>query len=281
MATGELVAGSDGELVIKVGSWAKEKLFYIERYCHIFNTAMKGKWAIRTYIDLFAGPGVCLVQASKKEIKGSPLLALSCEVPFTHYFFNDADRDVIAALKARSAAYSAATIEYSTKDCNAVVDDLLSRLPSGSLDFCFIDPFNWEINFSSILKLTEKRRMDLAITFHIGSIKRVADRPPKELIDFFPDASWQEEYRKAGKQGKLSGHILLDAYERGLSNIGYKEVKDYILMVNKTNVPLYYLIFASKHKRGAEFWDKIAGRSSSGQLRMPMVREKGNRREGV
>ena len=66
----------------------------------------------------------------------------------------------------------------------------------------------------------------------------------------------------------MSGRVLLDAYERGLSNLGYKEIKDYVLMANKTNVPLYNLIFASKHKRGAEFWDKIADRSEAGQLRM-------------
>lgn len=270
MPTGDLVVGSDGELTLTVGRWAKGKLFYIRRYCDVFNTGMKGKWVVRTYIDLFAGPGKCLIETTREEIDGSPLLALNCRVPFTHYFFNDADPNVIKALKARSVSYSTVIMEYSSKDCNLVVDDLLKRLPSNSLDFCFIDPFNWEISFSSIRRLTEKRRMDLAITFHIGNIKRVADKPPKELIDFFPDASWQEEYRKAGKQGKLSGRVFLDAYERGLSNIGYKEIKDYILMVNKTKVPLYYLIFASKHKRGAEFWDKIAGRSEVGQFRMPV-----------
>ncbi len=66
----------------------------------------------------------------------------------------------------------------------------------------------------------------------------------------------------------MSGRVLLDAYERGLRNLGYQEIKDYVLMANKTNVPLYYLIFASKHRRGAEFWDKITKRSEAGQLRM-------------
>jgi len=268
MATGELVVGSDGELVIKVGRWAKEKLHYIRRYCHIFNMGMRGQWAIRAYIDLFAGPGMCLIQSTKQEINGSPLIALSCEVPFTHYFFNDVDRDTIKALRARAASCTSANVAYFNKDCNSVVEDLLNKLPSNSLDFCFVDPFKWEINFNSIRKLTEKRRMDIAITFHIGSIKRVADNPTKELMDFFPDPTWQQEYEKAGAEGKLTGRVLLNSYECGLSELGYIEIKDYVLMANRTNVPLYYLIFASKHKRGAEFWDKIAGRSESGQLRM-------------
>ena len=57
MATGDLIAGSDAKLVLKVGPWAKRKLHYINRYCEIFNAGMKNKWSIRTYIDLFAGPG--------------------------------------------------------------------------------------------------------------------------------------------------------------------------------------------------------------------------------
>ncbi|MDH5695254.1 MAG: three-Cys-motif partner protein TcmP [Dehalococcoidia bacterium] len=275
MATGDLVVASDGKLAIEVGPWAKDKLHYISRYCYIFNMGMKDKWSIRTYIDLFAGPGMCLVQTTKREINGSPLLALSCKVPFTHYFFNDIDPDVIKSLKVRTAAYSSVIIDYFNKDCNVVVDELLRKLPLGSLDFCFIDPFNWEINFDSIRKLTENRRMDLALTFHIGNIKRVADNPPRELISFFPDANWQQEYAKAEEDGRLTGRVLLDAYERGLRSLRYKEIKDYVLAVNTKNVPLYYLVFASKHRRGADFWDKIAGRSAAGQLRMPIVIEEG------
>jgi len=268
MATGDLAVGSDGELVLKVGPWAKDKLFYISRYCYIFNEAMKDKWAIRTYIDLFAGPGICVVEKTKEEISGSPLIALSCKVPFTHYFFNDVQPSVIKSLKTRTAFLGSATVNYFSRDCNEIVDELVQKLPSSSLDFCFIDPTNWQINFNSIRKLAEKRRMDLALTFHVGNMKRVANDPPQELLDFFPDPSWQQEYEKAGKTGRLKGRVLLDAYERGLRNLGYIGIKDYVLELNKNNVPLYYLIFASKHPRGSDFWDKIAGRSEVGQFRM-------------
>jgi len=48
------------------------------------------------------------------------------------------------------------------------------------------------------------------------------------------------------------------------------DMKDYVLETNSNHVPLYHLIFASKNPKGAEFWDKIAGRSETGQMRMPM-----------
>lgn len=229
---------------------------------------MKDQWAIRTYIDLFAGPGACVVEKTGEEILGSPLIALSCKIPFTHYFFNDIKPELIKSLESRTASRGFANVEYFSKDCNSVVDDLLEKLPANSLNFCFIDPLNWEINFNSIRKLTEKRRMDLAITFHIGNIKRVAHKPPQELNDFFPDLNWQQEYRSAKSKGGKVGHAILKAYENGLRDLGYKEIKDYVLETNKRNVPLYHLIFASKHPRGADFWDKIADRSEAGQIRM-------------
>ena len=270
MATGDLIVGSDGEVVLKAGTWAKDKLFYIRRYCYIFNEAMKDKWAVRTYIDLFAGPGRCFVETTKEEIDGSPLLALSCKVPFTHYFFNDIEPDAIRSLQARAKAFDYATVDYFSSDCNEIIDDLRKKLPSGSLDFCFIDPTNWQIKFDSIRRLTNKRRIDLALTFHVGNIKRVAEDPTQELLDFFPDPSWQQEYRDARKAHRSAERVLLDAYERGLTNLGYSDIRDYVLERNKKNVPLYHLIFASKHPRGADFWDKIAGRSEAGQLRMAM-----------
>jgi len=268
MATGDLVLGSDGELAIEVGPWAKDKLHYIGAYCDIFNMAMKGQWSVRTYMDLFAGPGICVVEGTEEEVLGSPLVALKCKIPFTNYFFNDVKPELIRSLRVHTAPCDFAKVEYFCKNCNAVVNDLLQKLPSGSLDFCFIDPLNWEIKFDSIRKLTEKRRMDLAITFHIGNIRRVADKPPKELIDFFPDPSWQMEYKKAREMRKSAWRALLDAYENGLRNIGYQGIKDYVLEKNRNNVPLYHLIFASKHPRGSDFWDKIATRSGIGQIRM-------------
>jgi three-Cys-motif partner protein len=281
MPTGESRGSSDGQLAIRVHPWAKDKLFYIKNICDIFNMGMKNIWPIRTYIDLFAGPGICIVEETGEEIPGSPLIALRCKPPFTHYFFNDLNPAFTKSLQLRAASCGFTNVNFFSKDCNSVIADLLQKLPADSLDLCFIDPLNWEIDFNSIRNLTKNRRMDLAITFHVGSIKRVAHNPPQELIDFFPDRSWQQEYEKAAATGKLRGNILLEAYKRGLANLEYKYIRDHVLERNNRNVPLYHLIYASKHPRGTDFWDKITMRSSSGQLRMPMVREKGNRREGV
>jgi three-Cys-motif partner protein len=213
MATGNYIHSNDGEIAIEVGPWAKDKLHYVKGFCEIFNLGMKRNWKNRAYIDIFSGPGRCIIDNPKEEIPGSPLLALNCNVPFTHYYFNDDDSDLINALKNRTKQHNTFNINYYHTDCNLVIDMLLKDLPSYSLDFCFIDPLNWEISFDSIRKLTSGRKMDLAITFHIGMMKRTADKPNEKLKSFFPDNKWQEKYLNASNSKK--GHILLESYEKG------------------------------------------------------------------
>lgn len=269
MPTGDLVMGSDGHLALVIGPWAKEKLFYVQRYCEIFNAGMKEKWPIRTFVDVFAGCGKCKIEETSEEVDGSSLVALRCKVPFTHYFFNDSNPKAIDSLKNRASRFTSRNIRVFNKDCNEVIEDLRSELPSSSLDFCFIDPLSWEISFDSIRALTEDRRMDLAVTFHTGNMKRVMHDPPAELDDFFGDRQWRQEYRSGLATGEgTPGRILLDAYEKRLRSLGYVDLQDYLPVRNTRSVVMYHLVFASKHSRGREFWDKISQKSSTGQLRM-------------
>lgn len=270
MPTGDLINSSDGQLAIKVGPWAKDKLHYISQYCHIFNVGMRKRWSNRIYIDLFAGPGICVVEQTNEEIPGSPLVALSCDTEFTKCFFNDLRPELIGALQYRVKNRGFNNAEFFSGDCNSVVNEILDKLPDNSLDFCFIDPLKWEMKFKSIQKLTKDRRMDLAITFHVGSIKRSIDNPPKELKEFFSNSGWKQISDNLEGNRRLTARMLLDAYIDGLTEIGYSSISDYVLEKNSRNVPLYHLIFASKHERGTDFWNKIAVRSMAGQLRMPI-----------
>ncbi|GAI47236.1 unnamed protein product, partial [marine sediment metagenome] len=95
----------------------------------------------------------------------------------------------------------------------------------------------------------------------------------EELDDFFGDFAWREEYRNMIRSGRREGsRVLLDAYEQRIRGLGYKkkDIQDRVLVRGPRNIPLYYLIFASKHSRGKDFWDKISLKSPSGQIRMPL-----------
>lgn len=261
--------GSDSHLVRRVGPWAEEKLSYVARYIDIFNSGMKRKWARRVYIDLFAGPGRVLIDG-KQEADGSPVLALNAEVPFTDVFLNDVEPLAIEAVKARfPASLPSSRIDCLALDCNEAAIKIRSRLPSSSLDLAFIDPTNWQITFDTVARLTEGRRMDLIITFHVGGMKRAAEYAPASLDAFFGTQGWRDAYDQSLRMGKRKGsRILLDCYQDQLRKIGYQWTVDNVRITNRRHTGLYHLVFASKNPRGEDFWQKIIDKSAGGQLRL-------------
>ncbi|MFC1593258.1 three-Cys-motif partner protein TcmP [Candidatus Omnitrophota bacterium] len=256
---------SDGYIAIEFGPWAEDKLSHLEKYCAIFNTATHKQWKNRVYIDLFSGPGKCVRKGTKKEFNGSPLLALNCAIPFTHYYFNDIRSDYIEALKKRTCSYGY-DINYINQDCNIAVDEILHKVPKYSICFAYIDPYYLEIKFDTIRKLTITRAVDLLITFQIGMARRNFFQPNFEMKQFSPpNVDWKEFPRDVIKGGRISTRPVLDAYEGGLIELGYPKSNmiDDVLERNARNAPLYYLIFASKHKLGAQLYSGVISRKDS------------------
>jgi len=67
--------GNDGLPVMCVCNWAKSKHYYIENYLDLFVRAISRKWGGNiNYLDLFCGPGKCLLRKTGEEVDGSPLI---------------------------------------------------------------------------------------------------------------------------------------------------------------------------------------------------------------
>ena len=49
---------------------------------------------------------------------------------------------------------------------------------------------------------------------------------------------------------------MLEIYKKQLDQLGFSFVGREVLIKSDTNTPLYLLLYASKHPRGKEFWDK-------------------------
>jgi three-Cys-motif partner protein len=177
---------------------------------------------------------------------------------------------VIRALQARAQSKSPITkAEYMALDCNEAATQIRQRLPANSLDLAFIDPTNWQLEFETIRRLTEGRRMDLIITFQVGGMKRAAEYAPAKLDLFFGGADWRAAYEASPKEGHREGsRTLLNCYEAQLHGIGYEWVVDDVRITNTKHIGLYHLVFASKNPRGEDFWQKITDRSAGGQLRL-------------
>jgi len=68
---------------------------------------------------------------------------------------------------------------------------------------------------------------------------------------------------------------LMDHYKGKLSALGYVEVTwpekqsyEPLMRTATTQSPLYRLLFASKHRLGAKFWDEVTRRDLHGQRRL-------------
>ena len=267
-----LVEASDGLPAREVHQWSDEKLFYLERYMDIFTTGMKNqKWSL-VYADFFAGPGVCVDEETRVESLGSPMRALG--FGFSRIFLNDADPLAVDALRERTDGDERVLITQ--LDCNDAVRPALDFLvPMGeerrTLGFAFIDPAAHQMSFESLRALTERARLDLLITFMTNFPRRFITRP-----GFGPDSDFAkfigpDAYRRE-VQGRstIQTHDLLRIYRQQLNGIGYEYVDDVTRIVNTRGSTIYHSVFASRHARGKDFFEKISQRTYTGQARMQM-----------
>ena len=114
------------------------------------------------------------------------------DAPFTNFFFVDIDPKAVAALRERAesklAATTATDVSLWTKhmDCNDAVDDIVPRIPRGSINLVFVDPTAAQVRFSTIEKLAAVPHTDLLFTFHVSAFRRAWRSRAREIDAFFP-----------------------------------------------------------------------------------------------
>lgn len=265
--------GDDGLPVQCVGPWTADKHDILRRYIDA-TRATRAKYLPpnpggAAFVDLFAGPGRARIRGTRTIIEGSPLIALGQgESPFSQLVLCDSDLENVATLRQRAAAVgSRAFVEHG--DANATIDKLVERIPEFGLNLALIDPFRLDaLRFATIAKLASFKRMDLIVFFPVWEIRRFGDvyraRYGPLLTQALGTDEWQRILRRPGDVPRL-----IPLFHRQLeSRFGYTPKNTYsapILGVNR--VPLYHLVFASKHSRGDSIWESVT-RRSSGQGRL-------------
>lgn len=274
------------------GKWTKQKLHYLERYIFMFETSMRQKkWCARCYIDLFAGKGKYQIENQKGVLIGSPLIALTTKHPFTHYFFADSVQENVDVLKERCSVLQSIHKRFYVKDANEIVNEIVAEIKaiernrpegtwSSSLNLAFLDPDGLELEWRTIATLAKVRKMDLIIHYSQSGLTRnfenYVNADGETIIDrFFGDFEWRKIYEKHKLSDPIKTHRrLIDYYMSKLANLGYVDLKDVEdhegsepLMRNTRQAPLYRLLFASKHKKGHDFWKEVIKRDVAGQTR--------------
>ena len=251
-----------------IGHWGLKKYELFGRYCDIFTSGMKGKWDNLVYIDLFACAGVAKIKDEEKRIKTSSLIAASIPNKFTNYIVCELSKEYIGALKNRIGLYhkeEEAKFQFINGDCNENIDIIINHIPKGykTLNFCFVDPFNFDIEFETIKKIASNRQIDFLILFatHMAGNRNYHNyiKPGNNTIEkFINNKNWRTKFLSGEKTQKDFINFLAESYDANMKSIGY--ITDPKLKCQiKTNDghTLYYLAFYSKHPVGNSFYKKI------------------------
>jgi three-Cys-motif partner protein len=248
----------DGLPIRDSGPWIETKLRLLAYYAQMFATGMKFKWKSRVYLELFSGPGKCVIRNTGKEESGSPLKVISHE--FTKFIFTEMNVSGADALAKRLEPFKNASLaEIWCGDCAEAIHKI--QIPAGSLTFAFIDPTGiGHAPFSMIETLHQKTRCDLLINIQHGmgikmNIHQYTPDADEQsaLTKFLGNDSWKRLPRHNARDFFRG---VLDLYKQQLDVLGFKSGGREVLISNDHNTPLYLLLFASKHPKGNEFWNK-------------------------
>lgn len=272
------VEQDDGLPTRPVGRWTEEKLFFWNRYIDITTTAMIGKpeWgAGLVYVDLFAGPGICTLRGSGRRIPGSPLIAAYAPKPFGTLLLCEKDPALANACTTRLARTPAKdSFRMFEGDCNARVAEVAAAIPERALTLVFVDPQGLDAEFSTIQMLAARGQVDLLLLFAdaydvVRNVELYA-RQARSKLDLVlgPDSNWRSRRQQLDNWNrdnvrKLFSEIYKDQLKR---HLGYQAFGEKTIRSGKA--PLYRLIYASKHPRGLEFWEKVTKKDVSGQGRL-------------
>jgi three-Cys-motif partner protein len=124
--------------------------------------------------------------------------------------------------------------------------------------------------------------VDLIYLFPEGmSVKRNMDKflaqSHSPLDEALGTDTWRERvriHRGLDRLGRWEavGRPIVEALQEQLRSLGYVDVGNLgseVEIRNTKKVPLYYLVFASKHATGHEFWRKAIAIHPDGQRHLP------------
>ena len=267
----------DGLYLPQIKRHSLEKITLHNRYAAIFSKAMAKQWKQRAYIGLFAGAGAAELVETGDTVETSALAVQQQPVPFTHCVYVDCNPLCIAALRARVGRSQSSTISsFIEADVNACAPEVLRALPpygpdAGLLSFCFVDPFDLQLQFSTIRALS-RLKIDFLVLLMVGTDGRrnfhnyLRDPSSSRIETLLDSPDWRREYQQLpGKKNAL--RFLLDRFDQKMISLGYLSAREDVhpVCAAGTKVLLYMMAFYSKSELGRRFW-RESRRTVSAQL---------------
>lgn len=271
-----------------VGSWSRDKIYYLLQYFSIFSTAMHRKWEGNiNYVEICCGPGRCIARDKKVEFDGTSLAVMK-KTEFKYLsngIFIDFDNEVLEILDRRlseSDATNYSIVKGDYTKSKELVESLLSLIDIKSgLTLFFIDPTDCSVPFSLIQRIKENfKNSDFIINIAIGtdftrnvvgsirepdSYLRVRNKYSRFLgtADFFHDKESLELALRNSTDNlrtKFREYYVRSLNKIGLEYTDFKRIGHY-----------YDLVFASQNGKGIEFWHKATKHEPDGQKKFDFI----------
>ena len=140
----------------------------------------------------------------------------------------------------------------------------------------FVDPEGLHVHFETLRLLTDGRRVDLLVLFAdrmdiLRNVDTTYVEDEDSKLDLFlgPDSEWRTAWNNLPNQSPQNAcDLFADIYKDQLKRyLGYRVFSHRIMKSSRS--PLYRIIYACKHDRGEEFWNKISKIDRSGQQDLP------------
>ncbi len=273
-----------------VGPWAKQKLDALEHYLAAYHNVMKNQRFKLIYIDAFAGTGRSRLRVPEQDetnlglfldseqeefIEGSPLRALRTGRGFDQYYFFDADERRATLLHDLKDEYPDKDVHVAVVDANRGVQKLARRfrVSPNARGVAFLDPYGPHLEWNTVEALAKTHKVDVIINFPLAmAINRLVTRNaeiPQNWMDLldkcFGTREWHDmAYKRENgwfgndlpKKSNKAAERLLGLYHRRLKE-AFGHTVNPSLLRNTQGAPLYYLMWASSHPRGAAIADHI------------------------
>jgi three-Cys-motif partner protein len=255
----------------QVGPWVEDKHRLVSLYETLFSTGMKRKWDVRVCIDLYAGPGLVRVRETGKFLWGSPLLALRAKDPYDKYIFCENNPTALSALKTRvGKLFPGVDVSYVEGSCDEAVEEICKKIPIASRDqrvlsFCFVDPCDLSIRFSTIKRISETF-VDFLVLLALGmdanrNLQHYLDSDNHKVDDLLGMPHWRTEWEAQCLKHKASfPQFLAETFAKQMETLGYLPVEFHQMKSVRSdakNLPLYRLALFSRHKLAYDYWDDV------------------------
>lgn len=279
------------------GFWTRAKLEILRDYLNAFTTTTKNKSPERIYLDLFAGQAENVDRLTGDPLQGSARIALSIDdPPFTKLRLFDRDHGASLNEVLRT--------EFPNRDFQVYEDDCNLRLPavlhelrslSWAPTFAFLDPNGPDYWWSTLetlanFKIGSKTKVELWILFPVPMFVRflptdggkVRAQDDARITAMYGTDEWHRIY-EARLADALTATEARSEYVnlmrwRLSAELGYRWTHTFEVK-NESDLPLYYLIFATDSAAGNEIMRSLYEKAT---IWFPQMREEVlHRRRGI